>query len=73
MLTLLQVGFLAEWQSYAQQIEGDNWEGDKFDQAKLHKMNGMFPCLDVVEDVQVYNISADDSPSQRSKYGRCMI
>ncbi|CAG7934806.1 unnamed protein product [Penicillium nalgiovense] len=36
------IGFLTEWQLYAQKLEGDQWAGDKLDKAKLDKMNGMF-------------------------------
>ena len=36
-----QIGFLTEWQLYAQKLEGDNWAGDKLDEAKLNKMSGM--------------------------------
>ncbi|KAL6858637.1 ACN9 domain-containing protein [Trichoderma novae-zelandiae] len=33
------IGFLSEWQMYAQQIEGESWVGEKIDQSKLQKMN----------------------------------
>lgn len=33
---------MTEWQLYAQKLEGDQWAGDKLDQAKLDKMSGMF-------------------------------
>ncbi|CEJ90194.1 Putative Acetate non-utilizing protein 9, mitochondrial [[Torrubiella] hemipterigena] len=33
------IGFLTEWQLYAQKIEGDAWVGDKIDQGKLAKMS----------------------------------
>ncbi|KAG5979262.1 hypothetical protein E4U55_005373 [Claviceps digitariae] len=33
------IGFLTEWQLYAQKIEGDAWIGEKVDQAKLQKMS----------------------------------
>lgn len=36
-----QIGFLSEWQLYAQQIEGDSWRGSKLDRAKLDNMSGM--------------------------------
>lgn len=36
-----QIGFLTEWQLYAQKLEGDNWAGEKLDEAKLNKMSGM--------------------------------
>lgn len=40
-----QIGFLTEWQLYAQKIEGDAWSGDKLDKAKLDKMSGMSSFL----------------------------
>ncbi|KAK0383120.1 hypothetical protein NLU13_9033 [Sarocladium strictum] len=33
------IGFLTEWQLYAQKIEGDNWAGEKIDEGKLAKMS----------------------------------
>lgn len=38
-----QVGFLSEWQLYAQKIEGDAWVGEKLDQGKIEKMSGEWP------------------------------
>lgn len=35
------VGFLTEWQTYAQQVEGENWRGEKMDPGKIDKMSGM--------------------------------
>ncbi|TWU75476.1 acetate non-utilizing protein 9 [Metarhizium rileyi] len=34
------IGFLTEWQAYAQKIEGESWVGEKIDEAKLQKMSG---------------------------------
>ncbi|RYO91334.1 hypothetical protein DL766_001995 [Monosporascus sp. MC13-8B] len=34
-----KIGFLTEWQLYAQKIEGDSWIGEKLDPAKVAKMN----------------------------------
>nr|OQO18466.1 Succinate dehydrogenase assembly factor 3, mitochondrial [Rachicladosporium sp. CCFEE 5018] len=33
------VGFLSEWQLYAQGIEGDGWRGEKMDREKVDKMS----------------------------------
>ncbi|EFX03428.1 acn9 family domain containing protein [Grosmannia clavigera kw1407] len=33
------IGFLTEWQLYAQKIEGDSWVGEKLDPVKVSKMN----------------------------------
>jgi len=37
----LQIGFLTEWQYYAQALEGDEWKGELFDRTKIDKMSGM--------------------------------
>ncbi|MCJ1374835.1 acetate non-utilizing protein 9 [Loxospora ochrophaea] len=33
------IGFLTEWQMYAQKIEGDSWMGEKLDSGKIDKMS----------------------------------
>ncbi|MCJ1331869.1 acetate non-utilizing protein 9 [Thelotrema lepadinum] len=33
------IGFLTEWQMYAQRIEGNNWKDEKLDKAKIDKMS----------------------------------
>ncbi|MCJ1402350.1 acetate non-utilizing protein 9 [Xylographa trunciseda] len=33
------IGFLTEWQMYAQKIEGDSWLGEKIDSGKIDKMS----------------------------------
>jgi len=37
-----QIGFLTEWQLYAQQLEGDQWIGERMDVGKIEKMSGEF-------------------------------
>lgn len=39
------IGFLTEWQMYAQQIEGEAWRGEKMDKTKIEKMSGEFTKL----------------------------
>lgn len=39
-LPTCQIGFLSEWQIYAQQVEGESWVGEKIDQGKLQKLSG---------------------------------
>lgn len=34
-----QIGFLTEWQLYAQKLEGDMWRGEKLDKGKIDKMS----------------------------------
>ncbi|KAG4435530.1 hypothetical protein IFR05_008997 [Cadophora sp. M221] len=33
------IGFLTEWQMYAQTLEGDSWIGERMDQGKIDKMS----------------------------------
>lgn len=33
------IGFLTEWQMYAQQLEGDSWLGERMDIGKIEKMS----------------------------------
>ncbi|KAJ5634441.1 Succinate dehydrogenase assembly factor 3 [Penicillium herquei] len=33
------IGFLTEWQLYAQKMEGDRWAGEKLDKSKLDKLS----------------------------------
>jgi hypothetical protein len=40
MLMAVKIGFLSEWQMYAQALQGDSWRGEKMDKAKIDKMSG---------------------------------
>ncbi|GAB7353869.1 hypothetical protein MBLNU459_g4227t1 [Dothideomycetes sp. NU459] len=33
------VGFLTEWQLYAQKLEGDQWKGEQMEKSKVDKMS----------------------------------
>ncbi|PQE10111.1 ACN9 family protein [Rutstroemia sp. NJR-2017a BVV2] len=33
------IGFLTEWQMYAQKLEGESWIGEKMDKEKIDKMS----------------------------------
>ncbi|KAL1596018.1 hypothetical protein SLS59_008007 [Nothophoma quercina] len=33
------IGFLSEWQMYAQALQGDSWKGERMDKAKIDKMS----------------------------------
>jgi hypothetical protein len=37
----MQIGFLTEWQLYAEKLESNSWVGEKLDPAKIEKMSGM--------------------------------
>ncbi|TVY44996.1 Succinate dehydrogenase assembly factor 3, mitochondrial [Lachnellula subtilissima] len=34
------IGFLTEWQLYAQKLEGESWIGERMDAGKIEKMSG---------------------------------
>ena len=40
MLMRRQIGFLTEWQLYAQKLEGDEWLGERMEIGKVDKMSG---------------------------------
>ena len=35
----MQIGFLTEWQMYAQTVEGESWRGETLDRGKIDKMS----------------------------------
>ena len=39
---MLKIGFLTEWQLYAQKIEGESWIGEKVGREKLAKLSGQY-------------------------------
>lgn len=39
------IGFLKEWQIYAQHIEGDSWLGGRIDKEKIDKMSGKLALI----------------------------
>ena len=57
-----QIGFLTEWQLYAQKIEGDQWKGEKLDKSKIEKMSCVFP-LHIMNAGQV-NTAVDQQLGQ---------
>lgn len=44
-LTRFQIGFLTEWQMYAQKLEGDEWVGERMDTGKIEKMSGLLSLV----------------------------
>ena len=44
---MAQIGFLTEWQMYAQKLEGDSWIGEKMEAGKIEKMSGR--CLNSLD------------------------
>lgn len=41
------IGFLSEWQMYAQQVEGEHWKGERMEKGKIDKMSGEFVMMSV--------------------------
>lgn len=67
---------MTEWQLYAQKVEGDSWQGEKIDQAKMQKMSGMFskaaPPRRIFFSIHIVNEEGTLIGSrQMSKYSRC--
>ncbi|OAA64069.1 acn9 family domain containing protein [Cordyceps fumosorosea ARSEF 2679] len=48
------IGFLTEWQMYAQKIEGDAWIGDKIDEGKLAKLSDeqVYQLYDLMQSIE---------------------
>ncbi|KAG5929651.1 hypothetical protein E4U53_002401 [Claviceps sorghi] len=57
------IGFLTEWQLYAQKIEGEAWVGDKVDEAKLQKMSDeqIQQLYDLMQAIKHRNASGGSS------------
>ncbi|RKF80443.1 Succinate dehydrogenase assembly factor 3, mitochondrial [Golovinomyces cichoracearum] len=50
------IGFLSEWQMYAQKLEGDEWIGEKMDPGKIEKMSGqMYELMQSIRNQQLHD------------------
>ncbi|KAL2270073.1 hypothetical protein VTJ83DRAFT_2257 [Remersonia thermophila] len=60
------IGFLTEWQLYAQKIEGDSWKGEKLDQAKIDKMSDeqIGQLYELYQAIQKRGTEGDDGSAQ---------
>ncbi|KAK4982302.1 hypothetical protein LTR66_001451 [Elasticomyces elasticus] len=52
------IGFLTEWQMYAQQLEGDSWRGETMDKTKIDKMSDqqlgqMYELMKAIRDKEL--------------------
>ncbi|KAF7541988.1 hypothetical protein G7Z17_g11827 [Cylindrodendrum hubeiense] len=56
-----KIGFLTEWQLYAQKIEGDSWVGEKLDEGKLQKMSDeqIAQLYELMQAIQKRNTDGD--------------
>ncbi|KAM0339484.1 hypothetical protein ACHAPU_010931 [Fusarium lateritium] len=59
------IGFLSEWQIYAQKIEGDEWVGDKLDEQKLSKMSDeqIQQLYELMQAIQARDMKGGDQES----------
>ncbi|KAJ4196394.1 hypothetical protein NW755_001180 [Fusarium falciforme] len=59
------IGFLTEWQLYAQKIEGDSWVGDKLDEQKLAKMSDeqIHQLYELMQAIQARSKEGSESDS----------
>ncbi|KAF1810636.1 ACN9-domain-containing protein [Eremomyces bilateralis CBS 781.70] len=57
------IGFLSEWQQYAQALEGESWREEKLDQGKMAKMSDeqLVQLYDLMQTI--HNPSPDDNSS----------
>lgn len=57
------IGFLSEWQLYAQMLEGDSWKEAKMDKAKIDKMSDQ-QIGQLYELMQAIQKQADEDSEQ---------
>ncbi|OSS46328.1 hypothetical protein B5807_08673 [Epicoccum nigrum] len=60
------IGFLSEWQMYAQAIEGDTWKGEKMDKAKIDKMSDqqigqLYELMQAIKKQEMEEAEAEDA------------
>ncbi|KAL8742374.1 MAG: hypothetical protein Q9190_005128 [Brigantiaea leucoxantha] len=58
------VGFLKEWQMYAQQVEGDSWLGEKIDREKIDKMSAADQQLGQLYELMIAIQKRQDSEEE---------
>ncbi|KAK4447688.1 putative mitochondrial acetate non-utilizing protein 9 precursor [Podospora aff. communis PSN243] len=57
------IGFLSEWQLYAQKIEGESWVGEKLDEGKIAKMSDeqLGQLYELMKTIQKRDTGEDES------------
>ncbi|KAF7198238.1 Succinate dehydrogenase assembly factor 3, mitochondrial [Pseudocercospora fuligena] len=63
------VGFLTEWQGYAQQVEGDKWRGEKMDVGKVDKMSDeqLAQMYELMQAIRKSELEENDPEYQHGK------
>ncbi|KAK4181733.1 putative mitochondrial acetate non-utilizing protein 9 precursor [Triangularia setosa] len=61
------IGFLTEWQLYAQKIEGDAWMGEKLDEGKIQKMSDeqIGQLYELMQAIQKRGTEGDSGDSEK--------
>lgn len=59
------IGFLSEWQTYCQMLEGDSWKDAKMDKAKIDKMSDqqigqLYELMQQIKSQKQANAGAED-------------
>ncbi|PMD25203.1 ACN9-domain-containing protein [Hyaloscypha hepaticicola] len=57
------IGFLTEWQMYAQKLEGDSWIGERMDVGKIDKMSDqqLGQLYELMQAIQNKKLEDDDA------------
>ncbi|KAE8447577.1 Succinate dehydrogenase assembly factor 3, mitochondrial [Mollisiaceae sp. DMI_Dod_QoI] len=60
------IGFLTEWQMYAQKLEGDSWLGERMDPAKIDKMSDqqLGQMYELMQAIRKQELDEDGSRQQ---------
>ncbi|KXT15527.1 hypothetical protein AC579_3407 [Pseudocercospora musae] len=63
------VGFLTEWQAYAQQVEGHKWRGEKMDVGKVDKMSDeqLAQMYELMKAIRKSELKENDPEYQHGK------
>ncbi|TKA66895.1 Succinate dehydrogenase assembly factor 3, mitochondrial [Cryomyces minteri] len=62
------IGFLTEWQMYAQQLEGDSWRGEHMDRSKIDKMSDqqLGQMYELMQTIRKQELEENDPEHQGS-------
>ncbi|PSN62473.1 ACN9-domain-containing protein [Corynespora cassiicola Philippines] len=66
------IGFLSEWQLYAQALEGDSWKEAKMDKTKIDKMSDqqigqLYELMQAIRKQELEDADADVGPEKGHK------
>lgn len=61
------IGFLSEWQMYAQTLQGESWKGEKMDKTKVDKMSDqqIGQLYELMQAIQKQN--QDDADAEEAR------